>query len=139
MSIDICDPILDALGDLGDLYPDMRFGQIIEMVALFCGADPASIEDEQLLDVAMDHARNRRRQLAGVGDHGWGQGLLKSRTELLSVLQIARDLKRGRRLGEIVTALARNAEVSLYDAEDQELIAAARGLAAGAKPVDPSP
>lgn len=135
MSIDTCDPLLDALGDLGDLYPDMRFGQLIEMVAMLCGEgspiDADKVEDNQLLEAASEHARLRRRRLgAGVAGPSGDSRPREERAELLGALQAARERLRDCRFGLFVSRLAVASGASLYDAEDSRLIDTARALTA---------
>lgn len=56
-----------ALAGLGQLYPDLRFGQLIEMVALLASEEspdnPSDIDDSKLLQAAESHFSNRSQQL----------------------------------------------------------------------------
>jgi hypothetical protein len=129
------DPLMEALADLGSLYPDMRFGQLIEMVALLSGEETPlgaeDVEDDRLLGTALDHARVRRPLLETGDGSVQARPSPESRAELLDVLQRLRDRHRAWRLGQLVASLAASSGIKLYDAEDEQLIAAARSLPVG--------
>jgi hypothetical protein len=126
---------MEALADLGGLYPDMRFGQLIEMVALLSSEEtppgPEGVEDDRLLAAALNHASIRRSRLEDGDGSAQARPSPGPRTELLDVLQRLRDRHRARRLGQLVASLAASSGLNLYDADDEQLIAAARSLAVG--------
>lgn len=59
--------ILEALVEMSELYPDMRFGQTVENIATWAyGADPGAIwdvEDEQFLEAMLAHVQRRNQTL----------------------------------------------------------------------------
>src|SRR5262245_53855004 len=109
MSTRTRDALIDVLADLGSLYPNLRFGQLIEMVALLSAeATPKNatdVDDDQLLNTASDHARTRREQLKAEDRALQEWCLPEFRTELLDVLQRVRERHQDRRFGLLVTQL----------------------------------
>src|SRR5206468_4089990 len=67
MSTRTQDALMDVFADLGSLYPNLRFGQLIEMLALLSAEETprhaTDVVDDQLLNTASHHARTRREQL----------------------------------------------------------------------------
>ncbi len=126
------DPLIEALADLSGLYPGMRLGQILAMVASFSGDEaPASIVDigdERLFQVASDHIARRRCQMefpdAVVDDRPPSE----SHAELLDQLQQARERLGYRQFGRFVAGLATMSGAGLYDVEDEELAASVRNF-----------
>ncbi len=135
MSTETCNPLRDALADLCRLYPDMRFGQLIEMVALLSSEETprraAEVEDDRFLNTASHHIRARRQR--GKTEDGSMQNrpLPNSRIELLDLLQWVRERHQDWRFGQLVEHLATSSGSCLYDAEDEQLIAASRSDLAG--------
>jgi hypothetical protein len=127
--------LIKVLSDLSALYPSMRFGQLIEMVALLSGEEEprgaSEIEDDELLDVAANHIRKRQRQLQIEDGSEQRESPPGSRAELLETLQRAIERRGEPHFGRLVQSLATSAGSNLYDVEDEELIAAARGLVGG--------
>jgi hypothetical protein len=125
-------PLMNVLSDLWALYPAMRFGQLIEMVALLSGEEEprgaTEIEDDRLLAAAVNHLGNRRRQLQIDDGSERGEWPPELRAELLETLQRTSERRGDRHFGRFIDSLATSAGSSLYDLEDEELIAAARGL-----------
>jgi hypothetical protein len=132
MSQETKSSLRNVLSELCALYPSMRFGQLIEMVALLSGEeeprDASEIEDNTLLDVAANHIRNRRGQLQIEDGSEQNESPPGSRAELLETLWRARERRGDPDFGKLLESLATSAGSSLYDVEDEELIAAARGL-----------
>jgi hypothetical protein len=110
----------------------MRFGQLIEMVALLSGEEEprgeSEIEDDELFEVAANHIRKRRRQLQIEDGSEQTESPPGPRAELLKTLQRAKERRGDPPFGKFLESLATSAGSSLYDVEDDELIAAARGL-----------
>lgn len=127
MSTETCTPLMGTLAELSRLYPEMRFGQLIEMIALLSSEETprsvAEIDDDRLISTASQHVRVRRNQLnRPLQDHP----LPRTRTELLDALQRVCERHPDGHLGPLVEHLATSSGSSLYDAEDEQLIAAAR-------------
>ncbi|HWE36956.1 MAG TPA: hypothetical protein VG406_10355 [Isosphaeraceae bacterium] len=122
-----------SIDHLSELYPDMRLGQLLEMVALLSSegvpVGVAEVEDDRLRDAAEAHARGRRRRLEIEGDPESARRGPKA--ELLDALGQAYQNQGDRRFGRFVERLAAATGSRLYDVEDEQLIAAARGLDVG--------
>jgi hypothetical protein len=54
------DELLEAVAALRRRYPDWRLGQLIANVAGWADQDLWDVEDEQLLEAARSHLRQRR-------------------------------------------------------------------------------
>jgi hypothetical protein len=125
---------METLADLSHLYPEMRFGQLVEMVALLSSEDSprgaVDTDDDRLLEAAKDHLRVRREQLEGEDGPMPDRPLPESRAELLNLLR-QEGHRRDRFFGRLVGRLAASSGVGLYDAEDEQLVAAARRLGIG--------
>jgi hypothetical protein len=108
----------------------MRFGQLVEMIALLSSEEspisPAEVEDDRFVDAASHHMRVRRHQLKIEDTPVQERPLPESRAELLDVVQRAWERHQDYRFGPTVEYLATSSGSSLYDAEDEQLIAAAR-------------
>jgi hypothetical protein len=57
--------ILEALGEMSDLYPDMRFGQLVANMS-FLAKEPTveaiwDVEDEQFLEALKKHLEKKRQ------------------------------------------------------------------------------
>jgi hypothetical protein len=117
------DELSAALAQLSVLYPTMRFGQLLEMLASLSGAESVrEIErtsDETLLQAATDHIVRRSKQLElGPIDLS---GLWPERQHLLASFLV--DAKVGEPLARISVQLASEGGTTLYDVEDEFLIA----------------
>jgi hypothetical protein len=125
-----CNLLMDALAELSRLYPELRFGQLVEMIALLASEEApmraAEVEDDRFVDFAAHHVRVRRDQLMIETTPAQDSALPESRTELLDVLQRAWERHRGYGFGPLVEHLASSSGSDLYDVEDEQLIAAAR-------------
>jgi hypothetical protein len=130
MSTETCNPLMDALAELSRLYPEMRFGQLVQMIALFASEETpmsaAEVEDDRFVDSAAHHMRVRRDQLMVETTPPQDRALPESRTELLDVLQRAWERHRDYGFGPLVQHLANSSGSNLYDVEDEQLLAAAR-------------
>jgi len=114
-----------ALAQLSVLYPTMRFGQLLEMLASLAGAETiGEIErtsDESLLNAATDHIARRSKQL-GLGPIDLS-GLWPERQHLLASFLV--DATVGEPLARISVQSATEGGTTLYDVEDEFLIAKA--------------
>jgi hypothetical protein len=118
-----------ALAGLSQLYPDLRFGQLIEMVAVLAGEDApenlSDIDDARLIQTAMSHLAHRFRQL-GSETTAVLTSPPPARMQLIRMLRQLQQRYSGWRFGQLVLHVAGWSDVSLYDAEDEQLLAAAR-------------
>ena len=130
MSTETCNLLMDALAELSRLYPELRFGQLVEMIALLASDETptsaADVEDHRFFDSAARHARLRRDRLVVECNPPQGRTLPESRAELLDLLQRAWERHRDHGFGALVEHLATSAGFNLYDVEDEQLIVAAR-------------
>ena len=71
MTTETSSPLVSVLAELSRLYPEMRFGQLVEMIALLAGEEtPISVDevdDERFVEAAFRHM-SLRRQDAGIED-----------------------------------------------------------------------
>jgi hypothetical protein len=101
------------------------------MVALLSSEETprgaAEVEDDLFLNTASRHIRARRQR--GRTEDGSMQNRLlpEARTELLDLLQRLRERHQDWRFGYLVEHLATSSGFRLYDAEDEQLIAASQG------------
>jgi hypothetical protein len=113
--------LFGALGDLSLLYPSMRFGQLIVMVAGLADADTvAEIErtsDDQLLQQASEHASNRSKLFER---DFLRTGVLP--TERIQLLECLRGALFDESLAHALTRLAASRETTVYDLEDECLL-----------------
>jgi hypothetical protein len=130
VSTETCNPLMGALAELSRLYPEMRFGQLIEMIDLLSSEETpmsaAEVDDDRFISTASHHMRVRRHQLKIENRPLHDRPLPESRTELLEVLRRVCEHHRDWRFGPLVEHLATSSESSLYDVEDEQLIVAAR-------------
>ena len=122
--------LLTALAELSGLYPDMRLGQLVEMLALLASdtmpSEPAQVEDASLLEATVAHVERRAQQL-GIARSVLGQRpLAATRRELLEVLRQLQDRHADWRFGQVAAEVAAWCAVGLYDVEDEHLAVAAR-------------
>jgi hypothetical protein len=123
--------LLQSLVELSNLYPDMRFGQL---VAFACSIAPENVpgtveeaDDEAVLAAMKRHALKRADQL-GVKLDPNRSSLPPVRAELLTAVEGLGVLQPERSLGQLVSFLATVARVNVYDVEDEQLLEAARSL-----------
>jgi hypothetical protein len=128
------DGLETALAEVSQLYPDLRFGQLIKTLAVLAGEEtpenPYDIDDTRLLRSAVTHLSNRLRQL-GTERIAVLTALTPVRIELLQVFQELRRRYPGWRFGQLASNVASWSDVSLYDAEDEQLLASGRQHLAG--------
>ena len=129
MTSDVRESLFQALAQLSSLYPEMRFGQLIEFACALAGveapADLDEVEDEVLMTASRKHVRKRSR-LLGVQKRGRATGLGAKRAELLEVLRELADWQPHRRFGHLVARIVELAQANLYDVEDEQLVHAVR-------------
>ena len=129
MTNDVRASLFQALAQLSSLYPEMRFGQLIEFVCVLAGveapADLDEVEDEVLMTASRKHVRKRSRKL-GVQKRGRATGIGAKRAELLEVLRELAECQSHRRFGHLVAKIVELAQVNLYDVEDEQLVHALR-------------
>ncbi len=112
---------------LGALYPHWRFGQLASNVADLTGTPLVECTDEQMEAAARDHVAHRTQvlqmpesRLAEVADG------MAERRPLLAALEECERIYPAERLGESLASVAAGAGVNVYDAEDEEMLAAIR-------------
>jgi hypothetical protein len=115
-----------SLFELGNVYPEMRFGQLVVMASTLASEElPEDIEESQDTAVARaahEHAAERAAQkgcdpFAASGASDYRTGLFRQLEELH---QLYDDWSIGRLIGNIVGV----AGLNLYHAADQELLRA---------------
>jgi len=114
--------LVRLLAELSVPYPDMRLGQVVEMLASLA-EDTASSDgrDARLLNAGKAHLLRRLGQL-GRSEQGLDEeSLPAARADLLAALRGA-----GPGVEAVLTGWARAGGTRLYDAEDETLLAAAR-------------
>ena len=135
MNTEISSPLMDALAELSRLYPEMRFGQLVEMVALLSSEEtPMSaeeVDDDRFIRTASRHMGVRRQQLSVEEMPPRERPLPGPRGELLDVVQRACEHHPDWCFGFLIEHLAACSGFRLYDAEDEQLIEAARRDLAG--------
>jgi hypothetical protein len=114
-----------VMTDLSRLYPEMRFGQLFEVLALLASdelpAEPYHIEDDDLLEAAVRHLESRLQQLGMKRAALSQQPLAAEQRELLEVLRDLHQRHPDWRLALVVARAAEGCAVGLYDVEDEEL------------------
>jgi len=128
-------PLKAALMELSPLYPEMRFGQLVEMVALLSSEETpmsaAEVDDNRLVEAATRHASVRRQRLGIADEPPQERPLSGPRDEVLEVVLQACERHPDWRFGFLVEHLGACSGARLYDAEDEQLIEAARRDLAG--------
>jgi len=118
-----------ALAELSQLYPELRFGQLIEMIALLACEDaletPNDLDDTRLHQAAVAHLSNRMQQL-DVERTAVLSVMSHERIELLELFHELHGRHPHWRFGQLASTVAGWCAVSLYDAEDEQLLAAGR-------------
>ena len=127
MSPPVSAELLATLAELGRLYPDMRFGQLLEMIALLSSDEtphaPSSVQDERLLEAAVAHRLHRLKQLGVERSSLLQRPIAAVRNDLLQVLHELHHQHPDRQIGQLVANLAERSAASLYDTEDEDLLA----------------
>jgi hypothetical protein len=135
MKTETTSPLVDVLTELSRLYPEMRFGQLVEMVAILSSEDlpirVGELDDERFIETAAGHASHRRQQLGIEDACPQAHHLPGPRGELLDLIVQGREQHPDWRLGVLAGHLAACSGSRLYDAEDEALIEAARRELAG--------
>jgi hypothetical protein len=135
MNTETTSPLVDVLTELSRLYPEMRFGQLVEMVAILSCEDlPISVgevDDERFVEAAARHVTYRRQQLGIEDTSPQDHHLPGPRAELPDLIVRGRDRHPDWRFGVLAGRLAACSGSRLFDAEDEALIEAARRELAG--------
>ena len=130
MNSNVCADILQSVLELGVLYPEMRFGQLVEMAALMASEitpiPVAEVGDDALLAAARRH-RDHRSRVLSVATIDVAANVSVARRELCQVLQTFCTNATSGRFGYLMAELAANIGETLYDVEDEQLLMATRG------------
>lgn len=130
MNTETTSPLVDVLTELSRLDPEMRFGQLVEMVAILSSEDlPISVgevDDERFVEAAARHVTYRRQQLGIEDTSPQDHHLPGPPAELLDLIVRGRDRHPDWRFGVLAGHLAACSGSRLYEAEDEPLIEAAR-------------
>ena len=95
MTTETSSPLVCVLAELSRVYPEMRFGQLVEMIAVLSGVEtPISVDevdDERFVEAAFRHV-SLRRQDAGIEDgRPRDHHLPRPRAELLDLIVRGRE------------------------------------------------
>jgi hypothetical protein len=135
MKTEITSPLAATLAELSRLYPDLRFGQLIEMIVMLSGEETPiradEVEDKPFAEAALRHMSLRRRQLGIEDGLPRDETMPGQRAELLDLVVQVSDRHPDWRVGCLIEHLAAGSGSSLYDAEDEQLIEGARRVLAG--------
>jgi hypothetical protein len=121
--------LIQKLIEASNLYPDLRFGQLLCFGASIAGdKEPGlmqDLNDEAILDALVRHIPRRAEQI-GVGVDSTASSLAPVRAELVSFLEELGNHYAEWGLGQLVFKLAALAHVNVYDIEDEELLESVR-------------
>jgi hypothetical protein len=135
MNTETSSPLVDVLAELSRLYPEMRFGQLVEMIALLSSEEtPMSadeVDDERFVEAAFRHMSFRRQHVGIEDGRPQDHHLPGPRAELLDLILRGCERHPDWRFGFLAGHLAACSGSRLYDAEDEQLIEAARRELAG--------
>jgi hypothetical protein len=130
MSTETSSPLMGALAELSRLYPEMRFGQLVELIVVLSSEETRiraeDADDTRFTEAARQHMSLRRQQLGIKEGLPWDRPLPGPRAELLDLVLRVSEGHPEWRFGSLAEHLAACSGSSLYDAEDEQLIAAAR-------------
>ena len=110
--------LVRVLAELSVLYPGMRLGQLVEMLASL--ADDGE-GDERLLLAGKAHLSRRLAALGRTTEGLATEELPAARADLLTLLRVA-----GAGAEPVLGEWSQRVGTRLYDAEDEELLASAR-------------
>jgi hypothetical protein len=117
------DAMMDELLQLGELFPSMRFGQLLEMLGTARGALTVSelerTTDAQLYEEAKDFVAERLRRL-GL-DVAMQAPANSERARLIEIVRQS-SASANRPLAATFIEIARAANSTLYDIEDEVLL-----------------
>jgi hypothetical protein len=116
-------PLIASLHQLSALYPSMRCGQILEMVAMLTGADTIAdferVTDADVLREAVRHISDRLKQLE-LDDISL-EGLGSERKQLIATIRDTPFLGHNPLICELIR-VAKEMNTTLYDIEDDVLL-----------------
>lgn len=113
--------LLRLLAELSVVYPEMRLGQLVEMLASFADVDSGDASEDQLLQAGESHLLRRLTQLGMSREELAENKLPAARADLLAALGA-----KGPALTSILSEWGRQRGERLYDAEDEALLAVAQ-------------
>lgn len=126
--------LLQRLVELGNFYPELRFGQLVCMATSMAGENSPGfieeVEDEAVLEAAGKNLARRARHLAREID-GSTSTWSPVRVALLGAIRELSDQHPEWALGKLIFRLAALAHVNVYDIEDEQLLQAARSNSPG--------
>jgi hypothetical protein len=121
--------LIQKLIEASNLYPDMRFGQLLCFGASIAGDEKPGLmqdlNDDAILGALVRHVPKRAEQ-RGVEVDSAASSLPLVRAELLSLLEELGNHYEEWSLGQLVFKLAALAHVNVYDIEDEELLESIR-------------
>jgi hypothetical protein len=127
--------LLQVLGQLSEIYPHWRLGQLAANMAGLADTSLEAVSDSLLLEVARQHLARRLETLElPAARSGIGVSLVPSRRDLFDALH---ECYSRRTIGTLGCCLMRASEitsVNLFDIEDEELLDAVKHLSAAAIP-----
>ena len=131
MTPNVRQALLLTLAELGNHYPDMRFGVLVGFACGLSGEqEPASVgaaEDEAVLEAIRRHMRKRSKQ-AGPEDQGALATLAPTRAALIRSLEQLSSHHADWRFGQLVLHVVRTTGVHLYEVEDDLLLSTTKRL-----------
>lgn len=118
----------EKLIELGNLYPAMRFGQLVCFACALAGEDvPGTVEDvcdEAVLLAVKGHIATRSQEIGSNANGNLaGKDLVRSR--LMKKLEDLGSQYPEWSVGGLISKLAALAHLNVYDAEDEQLLQAA--------------
>jgi hypothetical protein len=128
-------PLADVLAELSRMYPELRFGQLVEMIVLLSSEETPiradEVDDVRFAEAASRHMSLRRQQLGIEDGLPRDHHLPGPRAELLDLVLQVSERHPDQRLGSMTVHLAAYSGSRLYDVEDAQLSEAARRDLAG--------
>jgi hypothetical protein len=117
------DELLEELTKLSVLFPSMRFGQVVEMVATLAGAltvaDLEKTTDVQLYQEAREFVARRLQQVDT--NASAEESLSSDRAQLIQLLRQSSFVEDRPLMGAIIE-IARAANSTSYDIEDEAMV-----------------
>ena len=125
MTITEREELLEALAELSNFYPSMRFGQLFEFACLLSsedgGFEVAKVEDQEVLHKVQEHVRKRGSNLGLQGNDNVA-ALPSIRLELIRALRELGKSFPDWRFGQLLGWIAASSHANLYDFEDQDFL-----------------
>jgi hypothetical protein len=126
--------LLQVLGQLSEIYPHWRFGQLAANMAGLAETPLEAVSDQLLLGVARQHLAKRVKALElPPPTSGNGVSLILRRQELVDTL----DECSLRTIGSLGSCLMRASEITganIFDIEDDQLLDAVKASLSSAGP-----